>query len=231
MNKKNQTDKYGVLGIDYAKKRTSSKALKYRLWRRTREVVQSIENYLSDKPSSIIDLGAAEGRMLNDLQKKFPRSVCVGVEYNQELVDEGKSLFPFLDIRQGDVQDLGFVDKASFDVAIATAVIEHLDEPETFIKEAVRILRPDGLLILTAPDPFWERLATIVGHLDSEQHSQVPNLKRLCSLVEGEKMQLVLAQKFMLSPIGMPAEIFIESIARSIGLSFMMANQLVVARV
>jgi len=109
-------------------------------------------------------------------------------------------------------------------------VIEHVESPERFIEQLVRILKPGGLLVMTAPDPFWEHIATMVGHLADEQHHEVPNLKRLRSLAEGGGMKVVQAQKFMLSPVGMPAEFAIEKVARSLGLSFMMANQLLVAQ-
>lgn len=40
---------------------------------------------------------------------------------------------------------------ASFDTALMTEVLEHLDEPLAALVECARILRPDGMLILTAP--------------------------------------------------------------------------------
>ena len=39
-----------------------------------------------------------------------------------------------------------------------------------------------------------------------------------------------MAQKFMLSPIGMPLETLAEKMVRKLHLDFMMANQFVVAR-
>lgn len=40
----------------------------------------------------------------------------------------------------------------SFDVVIALQVIEHVQNPEHLLKEAKRILKPDGLLIISTPD-------------------------------------------------------------------------------
>ena len=222
--------KHGVLGIDYAEKRKSNKALKYRLWRRTFEVINSIEQNLQKSPGSIIDLGTAEGRMLNEIQKKYPEAKCVGIEYNQKLVDVANKLFPKLEIKQGDVLSLEDYKNSSFEVAVATAVIEHLENQEAFIKQIARILKPGGVLILTAPDPFWERIATKIGHLDDEQHSEVPNLKKLCSLAKNGGLEVITAQKFMISPIGMPAEFLAERILRFFKLNFLMANQLLVAK-
>ena len=39
----------------------------------------------------------------------------------------------------------------SFDCALCTAVIEHLEEPERALRECYRILKPGGIAIYTAP--------------------------------------------------------------------------------
>ena len=43
------------------------------------------------------------------------------------------------------------VGDASFDVVVCTEVIEHVAEPQRLIQEFSRILKPGGLLLLTAP--------------------------------------------------------------------------------
>ena len=70
---------HGVLGTEYAQGRVKSRALKYRLWRRTHEVQEAIASYLDRPVERIIDLGTAEGRMLNDLANRFPNCDCTGV--------------------------------------------------------------------------------------------------------------------------------------------------------
>ena len=218
----------GSMDIEYAKNRETKKSLKYRLWRRTYEVLGAIENFASKPPKEIIDLGAADGRMLDMIHRQYPQARCVGVEYNQELVDFGKANFSGLDISQGDIQSLDFPDN-SFDVAIATAVIEHLPNPGKAIREAKRVLRSGGILVLTAPDPFWEHVATMVGHLKNDQHNEVMNLIQLRDLAKTSGFVVLKSQKFMLSPVGMPFEFFVEKWMRRFHLDFMMANQLLVA--
>lgn len=55
-------------------------------------------------------------------------------------------------------------DDARFDVLLSTQVLEHVTDPATYLQEAHRLLRPDGLLVLSThgywiyhPDPtdFW----------------------------------------------------------------------------
>lgn len=222
--------KHGVLDLGYAKRRETNRALKYRLWRRTFEVIESIKKFSKKDPNSIIDLGTADGKMLSEIKKSYPHSKCVGIEYNNDLVKYANSCFPHLEIKQGDVQNLQIFKNEQFDVAIATAVIEHVINPQIFINEIKRLLKPSGILIITAPDPLWEFIATKVGLLDDEQHNEVPNIKRIKELVINSEMTILFSKKFMISPIGMPGEFIIENFLRKVGLNFMMANQLVISQ-
>jgi len=50
----------------------------------------------------------------------------------------------------GDILNLSFKDE-SFDTVISTQVLEHVEKPWIMVKEIQRILRKDGICILTAP--------------------------------------------------------------------------------
>ena len=225
------TKKSGVLGVGYAEQRKKKRALKYRLKRRTHEVNKAIKNYLNYHPKNIIDLGTADGEMLHMLSKNFNDTKFLGIEYNNDLVKyANKKNTHNVEIIKGDVNDIHEITKTKYDVVIATAVIEHVDNPEVFMKNIYNLLNTNGILVLTAPDPMWEHIATMVGHLEDEQHNEVPNIKRLRQLTEISNLRVELLQKFMISPIGMIFEEKIESFLRFTGMSFMLANQLLVAR-
>ena len=89
-------------------------------------------------------------RSLQPPLQKGRYSVCQGVGLSWELicVPEEKT-----SIIQGDVTFLPISD-SSADIIISTAVIEHTPNPLTLLNEAVRILRQNGLFIITSPDPF-----------------------------------------------------------------------------
>ena len=117
-----------------------------------------------------------------------------------------------------------------FDVVVATAVIEHVSEPAKMVAESRRVLKNEGICIFTTPDPFFERIATKIGHIKEGTHQKTFRLSELRSLFESQVFKILKAEKFMMSPIGFPYEVKIEKILKSIGLKFLLLNQLVVGQ-
>jgi ubiquinone/menaquinone biosynthesis C-methylase UbiE len=54
-------------------------------------------------------------------------------------------------VASGDAEHLAFTDD-SFDVVLASEVVEHLWNPHGFFEEAYRILKHDGWLIIETPE-------------------------------------------------------------------------------
>jgi SAM-dependent methyltransferase len=91
---------------------------------------------------------------------------AVGVDFAQESVSQAKLDYPSLDIRLGDVRALDFPD-GSFDGYWSIGVIEHFWKGYgEILSEAARILRPKGMLFLTAPwfSPYRQRKARTNGY-------------------------------------------------------------------
>lgn len=51
----------------------------------------------------------------------------------------------------GDIQDMSMIASASYDSAICLEVLEHVPNPSRAISEIYRILKPDGILIISVP--------------------------------------------------------------------------------
>lgn len=107
-------------------------------------------------------------------------------------------------------------------------MIEHVPEPEKMIIECYRVMRQDGISIFTTPDPFFEHIATKIGHLNEEEHEKTFKLSELVSLLKSKGFRILKAEKFMVSPLGFPYEVEIEKIIKMIGFGFLLLNQLVV---
>lgn len=217
----------GVLDKEYAVARQIKRSHIYRLKRRTFEVLKSIKTLHPEKPGSILDIGTADGLMLGDLKDAFPGSTCTGIEYAKDLLDccESKTIH----LIQGDAITLPVKDDM-FDVVIATAIIEHVSDPVQLIREAFRVLRKNGILIITTPHPFWERVAMCIGHLKEDDHHEVITLNKLKALFMIAGFKIVHAEKFMISPVGMPFEMIVERFMKMLRLNFLLLNQIIVGR-
>jgi SAM-dependent methyltransferase len=91
---------------------------------------------------------------------------ATGVDFAEDAVKQARLNYPDLDIRQGDVRSLDFPDD-HFDGYWSIGVIEHFWEGYgSILSEAARVLRPSGVLFLTAPwlSPYRARKAGDSGY-------------------------------------------------------------------
>jgi SAM-dependent methyltransferase len=96
---------------------------------------------------TVLDAGAGEGTYGRyfTAQRYLPVDSGVG---------EARWDYQRLAVR-GDLLALPFAD-GSVEVILSTQTLEHLPDPGGFLREAARVLAPDGKLFLTAPQGFKE---------------------------------------------------------------------------
>lgn len=218
-----------MMNKEYAKGRKTQRSLIYRLNRRSEEVEKVIRNNFKNNFSDLIvlDVGTADGLMLSKLQKIFHFKKAIGIDVSEELLKENTD--KTIDLRIGDAEKLDF-ENNSFDIVIATAVIEHISNPKKFVRESKRVLKENGVLIITTPNQFFDKIATKLNYYpDENDHNITFDIKKLSSLVQSEGLILVLGKRFMFFPFfRFPFEDKIENFLVFFGLDFLMVNQLVV---
>lgn len=64
------------------------------------------------------------------------------------MVDEARRRNPGVEFRVADAHSLPFED-GSFDVVLSNLTVHHLGDPDKFLAEAFRVLRPGGRLAFT----------------------------------------------------------------------------------
>lgn len=145
---------------------------------------QLIKNLLQDKnPISILDVGCGTGETLSFLKKTFPKSKLRGVDFLSEAVEYTKNRGH--KSRRADALKLPFKD-ATFDVVMYLDVIEHIKDDNKVIKEARRVLKPGGTIIITAPAlPFiWS------DHDKNQGHFRRYTRRRLRILAAKNRLQI-----------------------------------------
>lgn len=102
----------------------------------------------SRPPGRLLDVGCGAGYFL-DAGREAGWEVQ-GVELSPAAVQVGREQLG-LDIFQGTLEQAALQDQA-FDILTMFEVLEHLQDPGPVLREAWRVLRPDGLLAVQVPN-------------------------------------------------------------------------------
>jgi ubiquinone/menaquinone biosynthesis C-methylase UbiE/DNA-binding transcriptional ArsR family regulator len=114
-------------------------------------VEAAIVRALSDAPvRTLLDLGAGTGRMLELLGPQIERGL--GLDLSLDMLSLARARLDraglrHCSVRQGDIYDLA-LPKDSFDAVIIHQVLHFLEDGARAIKEAARVLRPAGRLLV-----------------------------------------------------------------------------------
>ena len=97
---------------------------------------------------SYLDIGSGTGALIQLMKENFPdleTSVC---DYSDEFMKIPGQKVETVDLNHG---KLPYGDN-SFDLVTFTEVAEHLEDHRSILREIYRILKPEGMLILTTPN-------------------------------------------------------------------------------
>ncbi|MCS6988360.1 MAG: class I SAM-dependent methyltransferase [Chloroherpetonaceae bacterium] len=101
----------------------------------------------------VLDVGCGHGYGTAEMAKRA--ADITGIDYSEPIVEANNlryaNAFPNLRFVQNEVPPINFPDE-SFDVVTSFQFIEHLEERREFIKEAHRVLRRGGVLLLSTPN-------------------------------------------------------------------------------
>ncbi|MEZ7196963.1 methyltransferase domain-containing protein [Pseudodesulfovibrio karagichevae] len=109
------------------------------------------------KGRDVVDMACGEGygaAMLAETAKSV-----VGVDISGEVVDHASETYkrPNLSFVVSDVRELDLPD-ACCDMVVSFETIEHIGEQEEMVAEIKRVLRPDGVLVISSPNrPVYEK--------------------------------------------------------------------------
>ena len=114
-------------------------------------VEAAILRALSDAPvRALLDLGTGTGRMLELLGPQIERGL--GLDLSLDMLSPARARLDraglrHCSVRQGDIYDLA-LPKDSFDAVVIHQVLHFLEDGARAIKEAARVLRPAGRLLV-----------------------------------------------------------------------------------
>ncbi|MEX2049116.1 MAG: class I SAM-dependent methyltransferase [Gemmatimonadota bacterium] len=125
--------------------------------------IENVEELLRRGPrgAAFLDLGCDDG----NLTLRFASALGTTNVHGLELVEERASLAASrgVDVQVGDLNERLPYEDATFDVVCSHQVIEHLVDPDTFLRELFRILKPHGLAVTSTENlASWHNVAALL---------------------------------------------------------------------
>jgi len=99
-------------------------------------------------PAKVLEIGCAHGGFLGILQ--LMGYDVVGLELSDWVAEFAKSTFN-IPVFKGPLEEQQFPSK-TFDVIILMDVLEHLPDPRTTLKACLKVLKPEGFLLIQTPE-------------------------------------------------------------------------------
>jgi SAM-dependent methyltransferase len=123
---------------------------------------------------SVLDIGCASGYAIQQLGSGYEKS---GIEINELMASEARRAG--VEIIARDILEPGLPERYAgrFDIALAIAVLEHVPDFKGAVQAALKLLRPDGILLfevplITAKDDVWFRSSLEHIHYPTERSLQ-----------------------------------------------------------
>jgi len=135
---------------------------------------------------------------------------------------------------QEDATNLSFPD-ASYDLVVSSECIEHTPNPSKCVVEMLRVLRPEGILIVTTPNKLWwpvVRLSQITRIRKFQGNEKFLSVRQLSSIINDNGGVVLQRTGCHLFPWHFP---FVKPVLRRIDkyagrLHPLMINQIAIAR-
>lgn len=98
----------------------------------------------------LVDLGCLDSLITVLAKMQYPESECWGIDQASEAIKDMQLMYPSIYWKSEDLNQTHFPANY-FSYVTLGEVIEHLEKPELAVKEAIRILRKKGVLVLSTP--------------------------------------------------------------------------------
>lgn len=165
-----------------------------------------VEFFVSRSEGKCLDVGAGTGAISKVLLEKGHKVIATDISVN--MVEEMKK--KSIEAVVCDAEQLPFPD-ASFDTVVSSEMLYYLDNPDKFLKEARRVLKPGGTLLLSSANKrvawFYDWLRAVLRpfgiggtYFDDPVHMFFSE-KELHKIVENAGFRNIKTKKILVLPI------------------------------
>ncbi len=103
------------------------------------------------KPTDIVlDIGCHKGEMTHHLREAITIGEVHGLDIAQHAIDYARSHYGKMVWHRADAEATN-LPSDYFDVAILSEILEHVVDPEAVVREAERVTKPGGTIVISVP--------------------------------------------------------------------------------
>ncbi len=114
---------------------------------------------------TLLDAGCGTGAMIKLLAQDIPGKEYHGIDLSEKMIEVAKENGEAIHFQQGDCEALPYPDN-SFDVVTCSMSFHHYPNVENFFRNAHRILKPGGRLILRDMTSRSSFILWIINHIE-----------------------------------------------------------------
>lgn len=121
----------------------------YNLWQSyAKDLIKLIKRYKKNKVLRVLDIGSNVGIFVKISRDYGFKSV--GIDTYKKAVEIGNNKFG-IDLKDTSLNNSGFK-LNEFDVVVLSHVLEHIYKPEVLLKDILKYLKKDGVIIIEVPN-------------------------------------------------------------------------------
>lgn len=157
--------------------------------------IDAVKEHLKGK---VLDYGCGTGK----LTELIETDNYTGVDIDKESINEAKKNHPnysFFELNEF----TGLKGNLKFDTIVSMAVIEHVKNPEEFLKNLSKYLKEGGCIVLTTPHPKADWIHDIgskIGLFSShanEEHEELIDEDKIIEIAKNINMKVLRYERFL----------------------------------
>ncbi len=161
--------------------------------------------YLNLKPNQkILNVWSRTGLAIPYLRKKCKKIEIYNLEVAEKFIESSQKKFPKEKFKKTNLKKIPFQDNY-FDYVLSLETLEHAPNPLIFLKEIQRVLKPNGLLIMSLP-PATAEIPLKIYEFFCFNHGEGPHKfissKKVKKILTLANLELIKHKGTLLIPIG-----------------------------